>query len=154
VRALPFALALFLCASATAAQPRSYIVSLTGIQLGANEYVASFAITTWNVRFKAICKFPPGWILTAGRSASMNGTLSGTASHGVAFLDAKRLRALHGLALVTFDGPIRRSVGRPDRDPPATFAGTVNVGTYGSGRTRTATIGFGNVTLVPMIHCP
>ena len=153
-RLASFAIALSLCVIVPAAQARSYLVSLTGIRLGANEFVERFAITTWGVRFKAVCHFPPGWTVTAGRTAAMDGTLSGEASHGVAFIDGPRLRELRGLALVTFDGPIRRSAGRPGHGPPATFAGTAYVGVYGGGRMRTTAIGYANMTLTPMDHCP
>jgi hypothetical protein len=147
-------LVVVLCGIAPSAHAKSYLVSLSGLKLGDNEYVDTFDISTWGVGFEAVCHFPPGWTLTVGRTAALDGTLSGQASHGVAFLDREHLKELRGLVLVTFDGPIRRGPGRPGVGPPPTFAGSAHVGSYGDKGARTVAIEYMNVALKPSARCP
>jgi hypothetical protein len=133
--------------------PRTYLLSIAGIALGPHEYVDGFSVDTWGVDFLAVCHFPPGWTIRAGRQASPDGVLAGEASHGATFLDRAWLRELRGLALVRIFGrvqPIRTG------SIPATFAGRATIGSYGvNGEpSRRAMLGARNIRLVPAARCP
>jgi hypothetical protein len=157
--ARPFLLApLFLFASAAAPvdHPRDYLASIR-IDLKDDEYVDRFSIDTWGVTFKAVCHIPPGWRIKAGGSAAPDGIIAGEASHGVTFLDRKRIGQLRGLVLLTLYGPVQRDeVKDGDGVVPATFAGQADVGRYGGddGEGRQAPLGAANILLVPASRCP
>ena len=76
------------------------LLSLRGIQLPAHGYISSFHIDTWGVTVLAVCHLPPGWTVTAGRSADPSGVLGGTASLGVTFLNSASLSEPDDLFLI------------------------------------------------------
>lgn len=145
-------------APAYAGQGRTYLASITGIALGPNQYVDRFTLDTWGVAFVAVCHFPFGWEIRAGRMASLDGVLAGQASHGVTFLNRARLGELHRLALIRIDGPVQRhEIRRGSVTMPATFAGRAEIGTYGTdeGRPRRQVrLTAANIRLVPAASCP
>jgi len=155
--------ALFLTALlATKAAPvdhsKTYLASITGIKLGANEYVDGFSIATWGVIDRAVCHFPPGWSINAGSSADPTGAIEGQGSLGVAYLDRKRLSELSGLMLITLDGPVqKKDIGHDGGSffNPATFKGHISIGTYGGDiKTRKVRLTYRNIRLVPADRCP
>jgi hypothetical protein len=98
------------------------LLSIRGIELKDNEYVAAFHIETWGVRVRAVCHLPAGWSITVGGAVDPSGTLTGNASAGVAFLERSDLGALDRLFLVD----------DPDTEFPQHLDGTISIGTYGS----------------------
>ena len=145
-------------ASPPAEQGGTYLLSITGIQIDENEYVDRFTLATWGVHFLSVCHLPPGWSITAGKSAAPDGAIEGEASHGVTFLDRHRLSELHGLALVRLYEGVRRSDIRATADGhmPATFAGDAGIGTYGrdDGPRRQVRLTYANLRLTPAAACP
>src|SRR5262249_49605429 len=53
------------------------LLSVHGIALPENGFLFAFHIDTWGVRVLAVCHFPPGWTLSAGKSLDPSGILSG-----------------------------------------------------------------------------
>jgi hypothetical protein len=139
-----------------AAHPQTYLVSVEGIQLGAKEYVDSFSIDTWGVEIVATCKIPPGWTINAGSSADPTGKIAGEASLGVTYLDRNRLKYLRQFVLLRTGEPVRkRAFRRGNVNLPASFRGTVDIGTYGpSEKTRKQILDFRNLRLSPASRCP
>jgi hypothetical protein len=110
------------------------LLSIRGIALPENGYVAAFHIQTWGVTVVSVCRFPPGWTITAGRSADPTGVLNGEASLGVTFINKERLRDLDRLFLIEVEDYHAHAVSSGDNAGgflPATFVGNVSVGTYG-----------------------
>ena len=137
-------------------EPRTYLLSVTGIALNPQEHVDGFRVETWDVDFLAVCHLPPGWQIRAGRMATPDGVLAGEASHGVTFLDRMRLSELDDLALVRILDPVQpeeiRSAGGIQ---PATFSGRATIGTYGDGEPhREQRLGAANIRLLPAARCP
>jgi hypothetical protein len=152
LKLLPAAAALAAAAPAPAAGPRTYLASIEGIAIAANEYVDGFTIDTWGVEIVAVCHLPPGWEIRAGKQASPDGVIAGEASHGVTFLDRPRLGALRRLVLVRLYPPIQR---RRTGDQPATFAGHARIGRYGViERRRQVALTWRNLRLTPASRCP
>jgi hypothetical protein len=98
------------------------LLSIRGIELKDNEYVAAFRIETWGVRVRAVCHIPTGWSIKIAGALDPSGTLTGGAAGGVAFLERGDLGALDRLFLID----------DPDKDVPRRLDGTVSIGTYGS----------------------
>jgi hypothetical protein len=138
--------------TASAGEPRPYLVSIEGLELAENEFVDGFAIDTWGVEVLAICRLPPGWEIRAGRRASPDGVLAGEASHGVTFLNRADAGALRGLALVRLEGPVNWT---RHGDMPATFAGRASIGRYGSDeRRREQALTRTNIRIAAATRCP
>src|SRR5690242_1709051 len=97
------------------------LLSIRGIELKDNEYVAAFSIETWGVRVRAVCHIPVGWSINVAGALDPSGTLTGNAAGGVAFLERSDLGALDRLFLVD----------DPDKEFPRRLDGTVSIGTYG-----------------------
>ncbi len=130
---------------------RSYLASIEGIALAEGEFLDAFSIDTWGVDMIAVCRIPPGWEIRAGRMASPDGVVAGEASHGVTFLDARRLGPLRHLVLVGLRDPPSEASGTL----PATFAGRARIGRYGTDETRReVALGLANVRLEPATACP
>ena len=155
--------ALLLAAMVAAKTPpvdhyQTYLASITGIRLGANEFVDEFSVDTWGVIHRAVCHFPPGWFITAGSSADPTGLIKGQASLGVTYLNRNRLSELNGLMLVTLDGPVQRKDFGHDGTAvfvPATFKGYARIGRYGTDeRRRKIRLTYRNIRLVPADRCP
>ena len=98
------------------------LLSIRGIELKDNEYVAAFRIETWGVRVRAVCHIPAGWSINVAGALDPSGTLTGSAAGGVAFLERSDLGTLDRLFLID----------DPDKDFPRRLDGTVSIGTYGS----------------------
>ncbi len=152
-------IAAFLMALAAATSPvdhpQTFLASISGLPVKPNEYISGFSINTWGAEFGAICHIPPGWRITAGNSASPDGTLAGEGSQGVTFLNTKRLTELHGLALITLVAAVRKQeIKSTTGVQPATFSGHANVGSYGGDEVRQLPINYDNVTLKPARECP
>jgi hypothetical protein len=118
-RAAPLVAALLLGAHPAAA---FQLLSIRGVELKDNEYVAAFRIETWGVRVRAVCHIPAGWTIKVAGALDPSGTLTGSAVGGVAFLERSDLSALDHLFLID----------DPDKDFPRRLDGTVAIGTYGS----------------------
>jgi hypothetical protein len=58
-------------------QPRTYLLSIGRIPLRDTESINAFAIKTWGVQFRSICRIPSGWRIKAGSSATPSGSLEG-----------------------------------------------------------------------------
>jgi len=98
------------------------LLSIRGVELKDNEYIAAFRIESWGVRVRAVCHLPVGWAITVDAAIDPSSTLSGNASAGVAFLDRTDLGELDRLFLID----------DPDKDFPQHFTGTISIGTYGA----------------------
>jgi hypothetical protein len=107
------------------------LLSITGIELPEGSYVAGFNVDTWGVEVLAVCRFPFGWTLTAGKSADPSGTLKGEASLGVTLLNRRSISELRNLFLVDIDGYQAETRFEGNTEYPATFIGTITVGKYG-----------------------
>ena len=150
-------LALASCAAAQsgangAEAPRTYLVSLAGVAIGADERVERFQIDTWGIDILAICRIPPGWVIEGGRTAAADGVIRGKATHGITRLDRSAFAGLGGVALVRIDGPVRGGTQRTGAGSEiATFLGQVVV-QGPSGREIPLTLE--NIRLVPARGCP
>ncbi|MBO9576914.1 MAG: hypothetical protein J7494_14380 [Sphingobium sp.] len=155
---MPAALVTILALAKAAApvdHPRTFLASIVGVPLTDREYLDSFSIETWGVTFKAVCHIPPGWRMKAGSSASPNGDIEGEASHGVTFLDKKRLKELRNVILLTLYSKVQREEIKDGTGIiPATFSGKAHIGTYGEDDEREAPITYKNLILVPAKQCP
>jgi hypothetical protein len=102
------------------------LVSIQGLNIGKNEYVAAFEIDTWAIQIRAVCHLPVGWMITAGRELNPGGHISGKASGFMTNLNYKQVGELKDLILI--DDPM------PDRYPspsePPMFVGSITVGSY------------------------
>ncbi|MDB5429183.1 MAG: hypothetical protein JWP35_299 [Caulobacter sp.] len=129
----------------------TYLLSVV-IPLKTGQYVSDFKFETWGVDVIAVCHFPPGWRIRAGRAATSDGVLEGEASQGITFLSGKRMRELRGLFLVRpYGGIQRKDIG----SVPATFAGTATIGGYGPhDDDRKINLDYRNLHLTPANHCP
>jgi hypothetical protein len=132
------------------------LLSIVGINLPENGYVNEFNIETWGVEVLAVCRLPEGWTITAGKSADPSGILKGEASLGVTFLNQHRIGELRGLFLVHLESYQAEERVEPNVVYPATFKGTISVGTYGGGDIggREIRIAPTNLLRTPAARCP
>jgi hypothetical protein len=124
--AIALATAAFFSNPAAAAQTE--LLSLRGLPVGENQYIDQFHIQTWNVQILAVCHFPGVWRITAGQFLGYEGVLSGETEAGMGYVRQADLKKLEGLFLVSVDG----YQSRARRNQPATFAGSIHVGTFGN----------------------
>ena len=136
--------------------PRTYLASIQGVKLRPDEYVTGFSVDTWRVTFRAVCHIPPGWHVSAGRSAAPEGSFEGKGTHGISFLNRARLKELDGLTLITLSGPVQpRKIETAENLTPPTFDGKLTIGSYASlDRIRHIRLGSANIHLVPALRCP
>jgi hypothetical protein len=87
--------------------PTTYLASISGVPLRADEGIDKFEIETWGVDFKAVCHIPFDWEITAG-SFGPGGRLSGIAGHGASWLRSRDVKKLHALVLVRLVAPVRK----------------------------------------------
>jgi len=128
---------------------RSYLASITGIELRKDEAVESFVVRTWGVEFKAVCRIPDDWEITAGRFGP-GGRIAGQSGHGATMLRDPR-KELRGLVLIEFSGPVQH----PARGPvPATFSGDISLYVGRRDRTRKVPVTSANVRLTSANSCP
>jgi hypothetical protein len=128
---------------------RSYLVSITGLNLKADESIAKFTVKTWAVEIKAVCRIPADWEITAGRFGP-SGRIAGEAGHGATALRDRDLSKLHDLALVSLSGPVTR---RNRGSAPPTFDGEANIYVGRSSTTRTMRLTADNIRLVNAESC-
>jgi hypothetical protein len=147
---------LLMCKPAEAAQIE--LLSIQGLSIAKNQHIDKFEIHTWGVQTLAVCHLPtPAWRITAGTNGSPEGILSGVAGIGAAaYLPQSDLRRLEGLFLILVYGYQEYPRGDPKGQyHPATFAGSVHVGTYRSDsrghKIRLAPLNF---VRVPAAQCP
>ena len=111
------------------------LLSIRGITLPEHGYVKAFRIETWGVMVLAVCRLPPGWTITAGKSADPSGILAGEASLGVTYLNGQNLDQFRKLFLIEVSDYRERELPIPNVPGgvyPATFSGKLVVGTYGN----------------------
>ena len=132
------------------------LLSIVGLGIPAGRYVSSFDIQTWGVRVLAVCHIPPGWTVSGGQDADPGGTLSGSASEGVTFLDPSHLGDLNGLFLVEV-ADVHAAQGDLAKDGwylPPTFDGKIEIGRYGNDTdTSPRRLVPSNIALVAAARC-
>lgn len=151
------ATALFVLTSSSSVQtdePHTYLASVEGIRLGADESIEAFAFETWGVRFKAVCRIPVGWAIRAGGSISPYGVLEGEGSNGVTWFQDGSPTELQNLVLIDFEGPMQETVSFPEgsSEIPATFDGHATIVALDGERRESLT--HRNIRLVPADACP
>lgn len=121
------------------------VLSVRGVDLGTEEYVEGFEITTWNVKVLAVCRIPPGWSIKVANYVGNGGSLEGGASGTVAGLDRSSLNELNKMFLIADFNP---NAG------PIKLDGTVSIRTYGTGTLRDVSLQSSNYLLEPVERCP
>jgi hypothetical protein len=151
----PLLAPLALAAPAPAAAGETWLASIGGLELRAGEYVDGFRIETWGVDILAVCRIPPGWRVTAGRSAAPDGVFAGEATHGVTAIGAAHLSALGNIVLVRLHGAVQREAMPVEGGTvPATFAGRVSIGSHRPEGGREVRLTHANVRLMRAAACP
>jgi hypothetical protein len=149
-------IAILLAAAVAAAPPReepkTFLASLT-VPLRKGERLSGFRIDTWGVEFLALCRFPSGWIMRAGRSATPDGVFEGNGTLGATFLDSDS--ELRNLALIRLSGPVQlEAIVERNGQIPATFAGNALLDTPDEDEPRRAKLTYANLLLRPADRCP
>ncbi|MEG3182074.1 hypothetical protein [Sphingomonas sp. LT1P40] len=139
----------FLLAATPVDKPRTYLVSIVDVPLAPGESIQSFSISTWGVEFRKVCSIPGGWRITAGSSATPDGNLDGTGSHGATWFSRSSPTELRDFVLVTLYGPIQHA--DIANGPDATFKGNAMISTRDD--ERKATLTSRNIRLVPARGC-
>lgn len=139
-----------LSASSSVDHPRTFLASLVGVPLKSGESFKAFSIATWGVTFKSVCKFPSGWRIKAGRSASPNGTLEGEGSQGVTWLNQRSPSDLKQFVLIELFNDVQKADISNGAD--ATFKGQATIWTDDG--ERIAPLTYENVELTPASRCP
>ena len=68
--------ALSAVAQSPSERPRTFLLSVDHLFVGADETVTELEIQTWGVSFRAICHLPHGWRVEAGGNATPEGNLA------------------------------------------------------------------------------
>jgi hypothetical protein len=139
-----------LIALAVPAEARSYLLSIGGVHLAPDRSVESFDLNTWGVRFKAVCRIPRDWEISAW-GAGIAGKMSGQAMHGTVYIRAGNWDRLTALALVELSDPVQRT---RKGNVPATFGGSVSVYAGSKDRSHKVPLTYANVRLTPAASCP
>ena len=157
LRSVPVFLALAGSALPALADP-SELLSIRGITLPEHGYVKAFRIETWGVTVLAVCRLPPGWTITAGKSADPSGILAGEASLGSTYLNSQKPDQLHQLFLIEVSDYRERELAIPNVPGgvfPATFSGKLIIGTYGNhDDAHEVPIAPANLFREPATRCP
>jgi hypothetical protein len=135
--------------------PRTYLLSIGKIPLRDTESIEAFAIATWGVEFKTVCRIPGGWRIKAGSSATPNGELAGEGSQGATWFNQSSPKELHAFLLVSLFAPVQRvDIRSPDGSSliPATFKGHATISTDDGD--RRIPLSYRNLTLTPARSCP
>lgn len=133
--------------------PQTYLLSIGRIPLRNTESITAFAIKTWGVQFRSICRIPSGWRIKAGSSATPNGVLEGNGSQGTTWFNHGSPEELRAFVLIALDAPVQRAdIGSPSNGIPATFKGAATINTD-DGDVKRA-LSYRNVTLIPARRCP
>jgi hypothetical protein len=128
---LPRSLAAVALVLAAVPAPRAAaadLISIKGVSLGADEYVAGFDFAIDGLDVLAVCHILDDWTVTVRNGHPPDSHISGAAGHGASGLAATRLDRLTHLFLV---GPKRDSVGGTGHAPP--IVGVLTLGLYGDG---------------------
>ena len=145
-------LALLTVSAAPVDHPRGYLLSIGRIPLRDTESIKAFAIQTWGVKFRSICRIPSGWRIKAGSSATPNGVIEGNGSQGATWYNHGSPKELRSFALVTLYAPVQRiDVGSPGNGVPATFKGTATISTDDGDVERV--LSYRNITLTRARRC-
>ena len=146
--------ALLLAAVAPADVPRTYLLSIVDLPVGQGEQMMAFALETWGVQFKAVCRIPQGWRIRAGHSATPEGELSGEGSHGATWFGTRSPPALRDFVLVTMHDAVQRAdIREKGGGPiPASFKGHADISTDADDRKVPLT--YRNIRLTPAARCP
>ena len=137
------------------AESQTVVLSIEGVQLGAKQYIAGFEIKTWAVYPLAVCHIPHGWEVSAGTDIDPGGRLTGGSGGTVANLDHTQLTDLKALYLVKVDGYHATTVKHGGSEQPASFSGTISIGTYGSEKPdHDYPLRPANIVMVPAKRCP
>jgi hypothetical protein len=150
-----FPLLLLAGAAVPADHPKTYLLSLGGISVKDTESISSFAIQTWGVTFKSICRIPNGWRIKAGSSATSDGDLAGDGSQGATWFNHGSPKELRNFVLVTlYDRVQQRDIHSADGSGlvPATFKGYATIQSDDGERKFRLT--YKNVMLAPASRCP
>jgi hypothetical protein len=162
---MPVALICWILGAPVASATDTQLLSLTGIRLHPikptetdhAQYIAGFNIDTWGVRVLSVCHIPPAWTISAGQGIDFGGSLSGSAGGAVANLDASRRDELRNLFLVeVIDYQATARGNCSDSCTPATFSGTVDIGTYSMSNVpdKKFRLAPSNIHLTPAARCP
>jgi hypothetical protein len=127
----------------------TYLASIASLRLRDDEAVERFAVRTWGVQFKALCRIPADWEITAG-SFGPGGRIEGEAGHGATML-REPLAELRDLVLIELSGHVQ---GESRGDVPPTFSGEISVFAGQEGRTRIVPVTSANIHLVQASACP
>lgn len=146
-------LALLTIGAAPVDRPRSYLLSIGRISLKDTESIEAFAIETWGVHFKSVCRIPNGWRIKAGSSATSGGIIEGNGSQGATWFKNGSPKELRSFILVTLYAPVQRAdIGRSANGVPATFKGAATIATDEGDIKRP--LSYRNITLAPAHRCP
>ena len=148
-------LLLFLAAAtAPVDHPRTYLLSIEGMSLRRDERIVAFSLSTWGVRFGAVCHLPVGWTIKAGSSLTPEGVLQGEGSLGSTWFMSGTPQELQGFVLVTLYAPVQRADIRvPNGVVPATFKGKATLW-LDDDKERKVPLTYRNLRLVPARRCP
>jgi hypothetical protein len=137
--------------------PHGYAMQLISIhvQMSTDSYVAGFDIDTWDIRVRAVCNIPIGWVIKAGKDISPLGILSGSASGFMTNLNFPQVMKDHDLDDLFLIDDLDHHRRSPTEPP--TFVGKITVGEYHRGRAaqdRTVPLTGNEIVLNPAKQCP
>jgi hypothetical protein len=128
------------------------LLSIKLPDLSSDSYISAFRIKTWGINIHAMCKFPVGWMITAGRELNMGGQIVSSASGFMTNLNVKQLEKLTDFVLIDDLGtPHDRSA----TEPPAFSDVFIQVGEYHSAqRDRRIRLKGSDIVLTDATRCP
>jgi hypothetical protein len=136
---------------------QTVLLSIKGPSLQNGQYVDKFEIDTWGVDILAVCKIPNHWIITAGDAYDLGGTLSGQSQGGTANIREFDLNHLNNLFLIVINDYQKFPRGNPNTAYfPATFSGSVEIGTFAHNRDKMQQLPLkpDDFVWVPARQCP
>jgi len=143
---------LALCLSVLAA-PRAgaaELISIQGVTIAADEYVAGFDLATDGLYVLAVCHILGDWTVTVYDGHPPDSRISGYAHHGASSLPASALDRLKQLVLVA---ALPAGAGSEGHRPSIT--GVLSIGQYGDGRSfRTLNLRPANIGWEHSEACP
>jgi hypothetical protein len=156
-RRWPHAVAICLAAATwTSVGFAMQLLSIKVQDLNADSYISGFQIKTWDIRLRAICKIPVGWMMTAGKELNPGGVISGFASGFMANIDMKQLEKLNDFILID-DAEARSPPAPGSPSEPPTFQASLLVGEYSKSptqRDRRIRLKDLEIVLKPATQCP
>ena len=130
------------------------LLSIQGVTLGKNQYVAAFNIKTWGVTVLSVCRVPFAWRVTAGEQSDPEGILAGEGDTFGSYLSAQ------SLSEITFLIKVENYQAYPRGNPkgeyhPATFAGSITVDKPGTDEEQhSIRLSASNFVRTPASTCP